>query len=72
MIRMNRLYFLKPDCCTQDLCACMYVCRETECESVCVCVRACVCVCESAGRVTTGEDVEVVSVICKWFLKQIL
>ena len=42
--------------------------------SVSLCVFACVrvCVCESAGRVTTGEDVEVVSVICKWFLKQIL
>ena len=53
---------------------CVCVCRETECESVCVCVRACVraCVCESAGRVRTGEDVEVVSVICNWFLKQIL
>ena len=36
------------------------------------CVRACVraCVCESAGWVRTGEDVEVVSVICKWFLNK--
>ena len=37
--------------------------------SLCVFACVCVCVCESAGRVSTG-DVEVVSVICKWFLKE--